>query len=523
MKNLKQFQYNASQFSGQAKEGFRIWRKGILGFLESFFRQFLKSISFSLKTFMRTGMGSMTFSWATIFFAAIWVQYCLSGTYSLNEFIPPDEVIWNWFTKENGWYYLALPFWYIAMIFAQFWGVVANFFPGSLGNFGLSNDWGANIPYLISLLVIISGIYKKYTIWLKHRRKIIFDPLSGGESLLFEPLLKSVAPRKQDKLRFYYEIGFLIALGFLATLLSLNDPIFLNYSGFFLIGALSMLIEEAIAEQQRLREIEYRFANEFKAKNLQSAYQAYQQEQRSLFATVSFAAGQLQPVYPNTFYSPSQEYTLWDDIQQSYRRFILKAPLAMRWVLPAVGLVIITVYLALWLNKEPAIGQAKVSQTTMKLRDQPSLYALTDGTTVPQGATVEVLEQGYFDNENREWWRIRYKGHVGYCSYRSTSGVTYLQMIDDPDQGIEILDEFPYVAEVITENFGYLNLRFIPSQNGAVVDSIPHGSLVTVLSCGLGTQTLESTGKSIQGKWCKVQFEENTGYCFSYYIRPTDF
>lgn len=73
------------------------------------------------------------------------------------------------------------------------------------------------------------------------------------------------------------------------------------------------------------------------------------------------------------------------------------------------------------MNEDTVLFRALVvtSRTALNLREEPSVTSM-EIEKIPKGATVEVLEK-----TNAEWWRVRYKGEVGYAAEE------YLSRIED--------------------------------------------------------------------------------------------
>lgn len=77
----------------------------------------------------------------------------------------------------------------------------------------------------------------------------------------------------------------------------------------------------------------------------------------------------------------------------------------------------------------------------LNMRELPAGNAMVI-EKIPKGETVEVLEK-----TNMEWWEVRYKGEVGYCSEE------YLSRIVEPETG-ETAAEEAIVQIVITDEAG---------------------------------------------------------------------
>lgn len=129
-----------------------------------------------------------------------------------------------------------------------------------------------------------------------------------------------------------------------------------------------------------------------------------------------------------------------------------------------------------------SIGGASVNTSLLNFRSQPSASS-TILTSVPQGSVVVVGAK-----TNSQWYKVVYKGAVGYMSAK------YLSF-----------------SEILEGNFGTgntygvgVNMRSSPSLSATVVGKFSNGVKMTVLG--------------VYGGWYKVQYGTMTGYIYSDYF-----
>ncbi|NCC67773.1 MAG: CHAP domain-containing protein [Clostridia bacterium] len=129
-----------------------------------------------------------------------------------------------------------------------------------------------------------------------------------------------------------------------------------------------------------------------------------------------------------------------------------------------------------------SIGGASVNTALLNFRAQPST-ASAILTSVPQGSVVVVGAK-----TNSQWYKVVYKGAVGYMSAK------YLSF-----------------SEVLEGNFGTgntygvgVNMRSAPSLSATVIGKFSNGVKMTVLG--------------VYGGWYKVQYGTMTGYIYSDYF-----
>ncbi|MCH5287715.1 MAG: SH3 domain-containing protein [Christensenellaceae bacterium] len=119
----------------------------------------------------------------------------------------------------------------------------------------------------------------------------------------------------------------------------------------------------------------------------------------------------------------------------------------------------------------PAGTTATVSTASgsLNLRQSPSTSS-TVLRTIPRGATVELLQKG------SEWCQVRYQGTSGYVAARYLSfGGT---------GGGDSTPQTPAETATVTTTSGGLNLRETASTDARVLASIPNGASVGVLERG---------------------------------------
>jgi len=505
MKNAKPSNagYNSAQvYANNSKTPGR--RTTLFGLLQSFVIQLFRAIPFSVQVFLRKGIGSMTFSWVSILFAALWVRYILDGTYQLDELAAPENYLPGLDREGNeAAYYFAVFLWYFVAFFKQFGNIITDFIPADLWNLS-GVELSEILPFFISLGVLIFGVIHKWRIKRLHDRKIIFDPMSKGKSLVFEGLLDQINPKNRERMMALLEIGALLALALVMYILSAQSAGWIDYAGFFLAGAIGIGIEEWRSELQQRREIEIRFANEFKAVQLQATYQEYQKDVQVLPATVSFigypfeAATSIVPrVYDKSAQSPSS------------------TNLSPKYLIAGVSLIVLILAAARLLRSEK-IEQVGIVQTeNLTVRAKPRRSATAIGT-ISQGTVIKAYDT-FFDNSGRQWCKLLYKGEKAYAVTQGTSGTSYL-WTDFISSYALIFFETPFEDVTQTGKGSNLNLRYSPALDAPVLTKIPDGATITVLEEASEPQFLEMDGQLIFGSWVLASYAGYEGYCFSWYL-----
>lgn len=510
MKNTKTSYsgFNSSEFytNNSRTQGSRIT---ILGLLQSFVIQLFRAIPFSAQVFLRKGIGSMTFSWVSILFAALWVRYILDGTYQLDELAPPDTYWYEWFNKGNGFqYYFAAAFWYVGIFFQQFWGIITDFIPADLWN-PSRIELSEILPFFISLGVLIFGAIHKWRIKQLHDQRIVFDPMSKGKSLLFEGLINQINPKNRERVMAFLEIGALLALALFMYILSAQNAGWIDYAGLFFAGAVGIGIEEWRAELQQRREIEIRFANEFKAIKLQTTYQEYQKDVQLLPATVSFigyplsASEQVPNIAPTVYYQSEND---------GPNRFTRLSP---KYLFAGAFLIVIVLAASRFMSNEKIEMVGIVQTENLTVRAKPRLTATSIGT-ISQGAVVQAYET-FFDNTGRQWCKLLHKGKKAYAVAQGTSGTSYIWTDDISSYSLTFL-EVPFEDIIQTNSGSNLNLRSSPALDAPVLTKIPDGTKITVLEEVSEPQFLEMDGQLIFGSWVLASYLGYEGYCFSWYL-----
>lgn len=480
----------------------------IVGYIWYFMVQVFSSVPFSVRTFLRNDIGSLTFSWINIVFAALWVRFVLDGTYSITEFAPPDIILIDSLNKSSALYYLALPFWYIGMFFAQFARVITEFIPKEKG-------LGEVLPFLLSCGVLLLGIAQKYNTKLKHDRRQAFDPLSFGKSNYFEFILNELNPKNRERTLFWIEFGVLITISYGCYLWSLSEARLINYCGFFAAGALGLLLEDQYKLFQKRREIEYRLANEYRAVDLQSTYEEYTQVGGAQgMATVSYAGriGLYQPtsVMPSPSWQTGSPYGGRGRSSNNVNTFVRK----YAWYL-----VFLLIPLAIWMfwDRAVTIDHVGIVKTELlTLRKKPKRDAATI-TTLPSGTVLQIAKTNIEDRDGRKWCKIKYNDGFGYAVEQGAEGKQYLwtSLLDQQSLSDH---EFPFEDRVMTDHGSPLNLREEPSLDAEVVTSMPNSSELVVLSVAGDPIFLEVGSQLLFGNWCRVEFDGQEGYCFSWFL-----
>lgn len=516
MKNTKTSYsgFNSSEFytNNSRTQGSRIT---ILGLLQSFVIQLFRAIPFSAQVFLRKGIGSMTFSWVSILFAALWVRYILDGTYQLDELTPPDTYWYEWFNKGNGFqYYFAAAFWYVGIFFQQFLGIITDFIPADLWN-PSRIELSEILPFFISLGILIFGAIHKWRIKRLHDQRIVFDPMSKGKSLLFEGLINQINPKNRERVMAFLEIGALLALALFMYILSAQNAGWIDYAGLFFAGAVGIGIEEWRAELQQRREIEIRFANEFKAIKLQTTYQEYQKDVQVLPATVSFIGYSLQGIDVT---SDGVTNTVSAFYQKSGSPFMpfMKFRLSPKYLTAGILLIVIIIAIFSFVESRMIEEVGIVRTENLTFRKKPKLNAASIGT-IKQGTVVKVIKSDISDNFNRQWCKILYNGKKGYAVTRGVNGTSYL-WTDYISLYSLIFFELPFEDIIQTDNGSNLNLRSSPALDASILTKIPDGVAIMVLEQASDPQFLEVEGQLIFGSWVLASYEGYEGYCFSWYL-----
>ena len=486
----------------------------LLGLVWLFVVQFFRSIPFSVRALLRKDIGSMTFTWANIIFASLWVRFLLDGTYSLSDFSPPEAFTIEFLNKENGFYYLGLPFWYIGMFFAQFGKVIMDFIPDGVWTvFTSGAPWESYIPFYLSVLILILGVAQKYNTKRKHDKRLSFDPMSNGKSLYFGGLVDRLKFKNKEQGLFWIEFGLLLALAFI---LYYYGSDFINYAGFFGIGALSLLIEDQILVFQKRKEIEYRLANEYRATDTQELYEEYQQTLYSQrMATVSFAGSSHAEKPKLEFLPPKGKVSSffnrpnldWKATTRVGARYLKYAP------------VLLIIPLAIWLftsipKEIEYVGIVTTERLTLRKKPRIDSRSLGEFTseTVFQITHCEII-----DKDGREWCHIVIGSESGYAVKLGRSGTQYM-WTEPINYHLIDIGALPFEDNVSTLNGGPLNLRSEPSLVGRVTDSMPDGAPIKILDQESYPTFLNVGDEQVFGVWLKVEYQGQVGYCFSWYL-----
>ncbi|MEM6628848.1 MAG: hypothetical protein AAF694_04215 [Bacteroidota bacterium] len=277
----------------------RFWAlyNSILGYL-------LRSIPFSVKIFLRRDIGSMTFGWETILFAALWFRFILDGYLDPSEFAPPDTMF-IYFNEQSDYYWIVYPIWVWVMLFIQFGYTIINFIPPELYMDTPPSFFREPNPVALQLsfLIILIGWWHKYRVAKLHKKKVPFNPLHQGNNLVLEAIkwflglfgpkvydqfLHSLNIKDLDWFSRKWEAAFLLLLSYTFYEHRYDFPDLSNFSWFFGIGAVALLIEGRILIMRKRREIEAQLATVFQAQRVQTAYQEYIEEKVQEVAAVTY-------------------------------------------------------------------------------------------------------------------------------------------------------------------------------------------------------------------------------------------
>ena len=491
-----------------------------LGLIRSFIIKFLSAIPLSMRIFLRNRIGSMTFSLAGLLFAALWVRFILDGTYQMHELSPPETFWYEQFNKGSGVKYVfAVTLWYIGMFFVQFIGVIARFIPTGIAD-GIDSSLDAYIyfPFFLSLTVLGIGIWRYVQIKRMHAKREIFDPMSRGDSLLFEPLLNLIKPRNRPLTLMYLEVAFLLLLATIFHRWSFINPEWLDYAVFVALGAVGLAVEEWIAQQQLQRELEIRFANEFKANNLQEIYRQYKREAVDQTATVSFvgfthySASHQTPLQPRPL--QSEKWRQW----RIYLEGLHLKKLAVAGVILIGALIIVNALISPQRPITEVVEMVGIIQAeSLTLREEPRRSA-ESFAILEKGQVVQIIACGIFErNTQREWCKILHNGQPGYSARIGNDETQYLWTETLASYDLTFFDT-PFVDRVATEQGSTLNLRQTPHLNAEILARMPNEAEVTVLGREGAPRFLEVGDELIFGSWCRIRFQDIEGYCFSWYL-----
>ncbi|WP_367389083.1 SH3 domain-containing protein [Lewinella sp. LCG006] len=510
----QQSNYAYGSISSSATRGAES-RYTFLGLINLFIVKLLSAIPLSIRIFLRKRIGSMTFSLVGLLFAALWIRFILDGTYQMHELTPPETFWYEYFNKGNGIrYYFALAVWYVGVFFIQFGGVIVNFIPPSIAD-GVDSisEVFSNFPFFLSSGVIILGFWRYWQIRRMHAKRQIFDPMSRGESVVFEPLLILIQPRNRNLTLMFIEVTLLLFLAIIFYIWSFNNPEWLNYAVLTVLGAIGLAIEEWISQHQLEKELEFRFANELKAVDLQNAYQQYKREILDTSATVSFVAFTTLSVPSSRLsraYSKTYDFQLW--------RKYLPVSRNKKWIFGAGAfLFILTLTSIFAFTSNDEIEEVGIIKTlNLTVRQKPSLSAKSIGT-IPQGVVVKIYDCYSSDSDNRYWCKISYNDKVGYVTQMGSSGNYYMWTL--PISLYEFsFNNLPYEDKVITKEGGHLNLRSSPALNAPIIQKIANDETVTVIDMASAPEFMTVGDELIFGSWCLIEYQGQQGYCFSWYL-----
>ncbi|MEM1282267.1 MAG: SH3 domain-containing protein [Chlamydiota bacterium] len=459
----------------------------------------------------------MTFNWVKIILAALWVRFILDGTYSIDEFAMPNYIAVETLNPTSGFYYLLLPLWYLGMFFGQFGQVISDFIPEGLST--VAEEERSIFPYLpffLSCAVLAIGINQKYNTKLKHDRKISFDPMSGGKSIFFEEILNKFQIKNRERALFWIEFGLLLFIAATFYIYRSSTPELVNYAAFFAAGAVGLLIDYQIDILKTRKEIEYRMANEYRAINIQKAYEEYRSSGGFVdrMATVSYA-GYAQPPYYQSFASLTGKSG--PSLFNSTNATVEKIGIALREYGKFTPLLLIPLFLWIVIMPSKAITEVGVVSTeNLTLRKKPK-RASGSVMTLSEGSVLQITRCGIIDGDGREWCHIVAGEVEGYAVKKGSSGAQYMwtEPIDYHLIDIGILPISDYVKTLTGST---LNLRSEPSLAGNIIDAIPDGAEVRVLNQVGSPLFLEVDSEQIFGVWLEIDFLGQKGYCFSWYL-----
>ena len=149
------------------------------------------------------------------------------------------------------------------------------------------------------------------------------------------------------------------------------------------------------------------------------------------------------------------------------------------------------------------VGSGIITADSLRLRSEPNTDCATV-TYLTEGTGVQVYE--VLDG----WYEVSYGEYTGYVSaeyvdYTPIDGeVTEVAVVEETTEVMSAVAASAQPRDAVVDGSSYINLRADASNSADIITTLDEGTALTVLS--------------VDGEWCCVEWENQTGYVNANYI-----
>ena len=149
------------------------------------------------------------------------------------------------------------------------------------------------------------------------------------------------------------------------------------------------------------------------------------------------------------------------------------------------------------------VGSGIITADSLRLRSEPNTDCATV-TYLTEGTGVQVYE--VLDG----WYEVSYGEYTGYVSaeyvdYTPIDGeVTEVAVVEETTEVMSAVAASAQPRDAVVDGSSYINLRADASNSADIITTLDEGTELTVLS--------------VDGEWCYVEWEDETGYVNANYI-----
>ena len=149
------------------------------------------------------------------------------------------------------------------------------------------------------------------------------------------------------------------------------------------------------------------------------------------------------------------------------------------------------------------VGTGVITADSLRLRSEPNTDCATV-TYLTEGTGVQVYE--VLDG----WYEVSYGEYTGYVSaeyvdYTPIDGeVTEVAVVEETTEVMSAVAASAQPRDAVVDGSSYINLRTDASNSADIITTLDEGTELTVLS--------------VDGEWCCVEWEDETGYVNANYI-----
>ena len=149
------------------------------------------------------------------------------------------------------------------------------------------------------------------------------------------------------------------------------------------------------------------------------------------------------------------------------------------------------------------VGTGVITADSLRLRSEPNTDCATV-TYLTEGTGVQVYE------ELDGWYEVSYGEYTGYVSaeyvdYTPIDGeVAEVAVVEETTEVMSAVAASAQPRDAVVDGSSYINLRTDASNSADIITTLDEGTELTVLS--------------VDGEWCCVEWEDETGYVNANYI-----